>query len=357
MDNTTFRIADVAVEPSTLAAALQKRQIKLTRRTDPKIAGEQLLFSLPIGPYQQRWLYRVNAVEHSVVCSGGVTKTFFGHNVWVFRNEAVQLHTITEIVANGLVGLPGLAFPVPWVPVIERAEVTLHHTLPPDIDKADALRRLDLMLMTLKPSRYSNEGRTHDEPGTPRLGKTKSSRAFRAYDPAGKFGRRPDHIPPEAWERLCAAVMRDIRVEIMFNKRELAAAGLVSVAGWEDAAAVMRLLENRYRRFGLNVAFRADMPADFTPATVKANNPSFVSAIRHFFSNGERGAPPNSRGGGATRYKRFMLDMGYSTDVRFDRHPFLMHGLHEILWPEHAADLTDEIRRDPHLFKQWWHAA
>lgn len=355
MDNTTFRIVDVAVEPSKLAAALQERDIKLTRRTDPKVNGEQMLFSQPVGRHKQRWLFRVNPVEQTVVCSGGVTKTFFGHNVWVFRNEAVQLRTITKIVTDAIADLSGLVVPEAFSPVIERAELTRHHALPDDIDKADALRRLDLMQMTLLPSRYSNEGRNHDDPGTTRIGKTKSSRAFRAYDPAGKFGRRPAHIPPDAWHWLCGFVARDIRAEFMLNKRELEAAGLDAIDAWEDDAVVSRLLESRYQRFGLSVAFRADN-TDFTVESVRAKHPSFVEAARYFFSGGERGTPPNPRSGGTARYKRFMLDNGYCTDVPFDRHPFLMHGLHNILQPGLAADLPLEIRRNTDLFGQWWNA-
>lgn len=356
MDNTTFRIVDVAVEPSELVAALKQRGIRLTRRTDPKVEGELLQFALPIGPYKPRWLFRINPVERSIGCSGGVTKTFFGHNVWVFRNEAVQLRTIVKIVAGAIADLPGVSIPDGFVPIIERAELTRHHALPDDSDKADALRRLDLMQMTLLPSRYSNEGRNHDDPGTTRIGKNKSSRAFRLYDPAGKFGRRPAHIPPEAWARLCAAVLRHLRAEVMFNKRELESANLDSIDAWEDDAVVTKLLESRYQRFGLSVAFRADQAPDFTPATVGLRHPSYLPYIRHFFSAGAKGNPPNPRSGSAKRYKDFMLENGYSTAVPFDRHQYLVHGLHEILRPELAADLAPEIRSDKALFRQWWNA-
>jgi hypothetical protein len=359
MDNTTFRIVDIAVEPSELAIALAQRKVKLTRRTNPKLNTEEMLFSLPIGPYKGRWLFRVNLTDGSVACSGGVTKTFFGHNLYVFTNEAVQLRAVTQIVSNGLRDLPGLVLQDEFEPVIERAEVTLHHTLPVEIDKSDAQRRLDLMQMTLLPSRYSNEGRNHDNPGTTRIGKTKSSRACRIYDPCIKFADklkdkgRPPHIPVESWCALCASVERDLRVELMFDKRELESASLDTIAGWEDASVVKRLLENRYQRFGLSIDFKADQEG-FTPTLVYAEHPTFVEYARHFFKNGEEGKAPNPRSGSTARYKNYMLEHGYNVDVLFARHQYLVHGLHEILRPDRAAVLPLELRRDPYLFGHWW---
>jgi len=358
MDNSSFRILDTIINPSELVAALAQRKIKVTHRTDPKRSSQEILFSLPIGPHKGRWLYRVNLTNRSIGCSGGVTTTFFGHNLHVFTNEAVQLRTITEIVSAPLLELPGLMLPRDFEPVIERVELTRHHAIPDGIDKADALRRIDQMQMVLLPSRYSNEGRTLDNPGTIRIGKSKSSRACRTYDPCIKFvnkknNGRPANIPVEAWTALCNAIEWHLRVEIMFNKRELESAGLDTIAGWEDAAAVMRLLENRYQRFGLSVDFRADRNG-FTPASVYAKHPTFVEYAQYFFSAGKEGIAHNPRSGAAPRYKKYMLEHGYNVDVPFERHKFLVHGLHEILRPDRAAELPLELRRNSDLFGQWW---
>jgi hypothetical protein len=361
MDNSSFRIVDTAVEPSKLAASLAQRRVKVTRRTDPKENSEEMLFSLPIGPYKARWLFRIDLTKQSVSCSGGVTKTFFGHNLFVFTNEAVQLRAIVQIVSDILRGLPGMGLPEQFEPVIERVELTRHHTLPPEINKADAQRRLDLMQMTLLPSRYSNEGRNHDNPGTTRIGKTKSSRACRIYDPCIKFSEglknkgRPSHISLESWSELCTAVEQDLRVEIMLNKRELESVGFDTTAGWEDAHKVLALLESRYQRFGLSLAYRADQ-AGFTPESVRAQHPTFVEYARHFFSNGAKGSPPNPRSGATSRYKKYMLEHGYNVDVPFERHQYLVHGLHETLRPDRAAELALELRRNLELFGQWWNS-
>lgn len=358
MDNTSFRILDTTINSFELVTALAQRKIKVTHRTDPKRNTEEILFSLPIGPYKGRWLYRVNLTDRSIGCSGGVTTTFFGHNLHVFTNEAAQLRAITQIVSNPLRDLTGLLLPEQFEPVIERAELTRHHIIPDSIDKADALRRIDQMQMVLLPSRYSNEGRTLDNPGTIRIGKSKSSRACRTYDPCIKFiqkknNGRPAHIPVEAWTSLCNAIEWHLRVEIMFNKRELESAGLDTIAGWEDSATVMRLLESRYQRFGLSVAFRADQDG-FTPASVYAKHPTFVEYAKHFFSNGKKGSAFNPRSGSTPRYKKYMLEHGYDVDVPFARHEFLVHGLHEVLRPDRAAELPLELRRNPDLFRQWW---
>jgi hypothetical protein len=359
MDNATFRIPDVRIARSALTKTLVHRKIKLTRRTNADPVSEEMLFSLPIGPYRARWMIRLNLTHGSVTCSGGVTRTFFGHNLYVFANEAIQLQTITKLVSTALRELPGLILPDEFEPFIERVELTRHHTLPPEFDKEDAQRRIDLMLMTLFPSRYSNEGRNHDNPGTTRIGKTKSSRVCRIYDPATKFDERlkekgrPAHIPLDDWTALCNACDRHLRVEIMLNKRELESVSLNRLSGWTDASVVLSLLESRYRRFGLSVKYRADQDG-FSPEFVGDKHPTFVGYARYFFSAGARGTAPNTRSGSTPRYKKFMLAHGYNVDAAFARHKFLAHELHEVLRPDRASNLPQDIRRNQILFRRWW---
>jgi hypothetical protein len=353
MDNLTFDLLDAAIGVPLLTKCLAEQMIKLTRRTDPELGSEQFLFSLPIGPHRMRWLFRANPPTSRITCSGGMTKTLYGHNVWVFGDEAMQLDAITRIITDRLCGFAGVTLSPDAGIEVKRVELTRHHELPDGVEKSEALRRLDEMLMTLLPGRYSNEGRNHDTPGTTRIGKTKSNRAFRSYDPASKFGKRPAHVSPAIWEELCQACAREIRLEFMFNKRELQAVGLDAIAGWKDTALVERLLENRYRRFGLSVAFRADQEG-LTPKAVRDAHPSFVEPARHFFTEGVRGAQSNPRNGGSARFKRFMLDHGYCVDVPFTRHRFLVHGLHEVLRRDRAAELPAGLAANRELFGRWW---
>jgi hypothetical protein len=353
MDNLTFDLLDVAIDVPALADCLVTQKVKLTRRTDPELGLELLLFSLPVGPHRMRWLFRANPLTGRVTCSGGMTKTLYGHNVWVFGDEAMQLDAITRIMAQGLRSIVGLTLSRDAGIEVKRVELTRHHELPDGVGKAEALRRLDQMLMTLLPGRYSNEGRNHDAAGTTRIGKTKSSRIFRSYDPASKFGRRPAHVSQIIWDELCQACARHLRLEFMFNKRELQAAGLDAVTAWEDAALVERLLESRYRRFGLSVAFRADQQG-LTPKAIWDKHPSFVEPARYFFTDGVRGFGSNPRNGGNARFKRFMLDHGYCVDVPFARHGFLVHGLHEVLRHERAAELPPRLAVNQELFGRWW---
>lgn len=353
MDNTTIAISDVAVEPSTLAAGLAQAKIKLTRRSDPAMPGEQMLFSLPIGPHQQRWLFRVGAASGTITCSGGVTKTFFGHNLYVFTNEGDQLEAIAKILTDALRKVPGLTVPEQAQISVDRAELTRHHALPPEVSKKDALERLDRMQMVLLPTRYSNEGRTLDDPGTIRIGKTKSSRVCRIYDPAIKFAKRPAHIPMAFWNALCTSRLQELRVEIMLNKRELKSAKLDVIPAWHDQTRVLKQVEKRYRRFGLSVPFRSDK-LGVTSLEMKEDHPAWYDAAMHFFSGGNYGTPLNPRSGSTTRFKGFMLDRGYCVDIPFDRHVHLAHGLHEHLQPATAATIAVELKEDKALFRKWW---
>ncbi len=209
------------------------------------------------------------------------------------------------------------------------------------------------MMMALQPNRYSNEGRTHDNPGTTRLGKTKSTRVCRIYDPASKFGKRPLNIAPEAWNALCIYCKEQLRVEIMFNKRELESAGLDNIEDWNTPEAIEDMLEIRYRRFGLSVNYKADH-TDFTVEKVTKEHPTFVPYARHFFTGGRDGTPPNPRSGSTARFKTYMLENGYDVDVPFERHKYLVHGLHNALQHDLTADLPPELCGVEGLCICWW---
>jgi hypothetical protein len=49
-----------------------------------------------------------------------------------------------------------------------------------------------------------------------------------------------------------------------------------------------------------------------------------------------------------------MLDHGYCVDVPFARHGFLVHGLHEVLRHERAAELPPGLAANQELFGRWW---
>jgi hypothetical protein len=355
MDNLVFTIKGAVIDAPKLKATLIGMGINVSTKTLAKQGKEVMTFSMPIGPHGARWLFRINPAEGTISCSGGVTKTFFGHNVWVFNNEATQMVAIMGIVCDALARLAGLSLPSDSSAYKnERVELTAHYVLPDEIPVKQALDALDLHFMTLFPNSYSPpEGKTHDKLGVVRLGKTKSTRSCRAYDPAAKFGNRPDHVPEASWDLLKSSCERHLRVEIIFNKRELEVAGLNMAADWNDKAKVAKLISDRYNKLGLSVQFQAGKD-HFKPAEVRASNPSYVEYLRHWFSDGKNGTAPNKRNGSFNRFKQFMTEKGYRYEVSFARHEYLIHGLHEVLVPERAAVVPDEVRKAPNLFHKWW---
>ena len=111
MDNLSYRIADATIDVPTLLKALHSAGINVSHKTLPKTGTELIMFSLPIGKYAARWMFRLNLTDRTITCSGGVTKTFFGHNVWVFKNEATQLEAIISIIGADLQKIGGIELP------------------------------------------------------------------------------------------------------------------------------------------------------------------------------------------------------------------------------------------------------
>jgi len=354
MDNLSYRITHTDIDVPTLVAYLTDAGIPVSRKTSPKKNNELITFSLPIGQYRCRWMFRCNVKDRTINCSGGVTKTFFAHNVWVFKKEALQLAAITDIVAADLVKIDGITLPTAKTFItIERVEVTRHHELPSPVTKAEAINSLSTMFVTMFANRHFRNGATHDEPGTTGLGMSKSSRVCRVYDPSSKFKEKPEHIPDSAWDALRAQCENHLRVELIFGKRELKSVGLDAVAAWDSADKIEQLIKKRYEDYCLSVRFNASdnglLPADF-----QSTNPAYVEAARHFFTDGVKGKKIDSRNGTSNRFKQFMAAKGYCTDVAFSRHSHLVHGLDSILQSPLAAELPDELRTHRDLFTFWW---
>lgn len=352
MDNLSYRIVGVQIDVPALVQYLQAMGVPVSRKSIPKQKDELITFSLPIGNHNCRWMFRCSLKNRSIACSGGVTKTFFGHNVWVFTNEFEQLLAIIAIIAVDLQKIRGVTLPAHLSSVtVERVEVTRHHGLDGLMSKRQAIDLLAAMFMAIFPRRHFRNGATHNEPGTTGIGLNKSTRVCRVYDPILKFEEKPAHVQEDMWVALRNECERHLRVELMFAKRELQSAGLSTVAAWRDHALVEQLVEKRYKDYGLSVAFSTKA---LRFEEVIATNPAFVEAARFFFTEGKRGTLIDMRNGSSNRFKQYMAAKGYRIDVPFGHHRHLAHGLSAFLQPRLAAELSDDLRANRNLFSFWW---
>jgi len=297
-------------------------------------------------------MFRCSLKDRSIACSGGVTKTFFGHNVWVFTKEFEQLRAIIAIVAADLQKIGGITLPASLTAVtVVRVEVTRHHRLDGSVSKRLAIDRLAAMFMAMFPARHFRNGATHDEPGTTGIGLSKSTRVCRVYDPFFKFKEKPEHVQEDVWIALRDECERHLRIELMFAKRELQSAGLSTVAAWADHTLAEKLVSKRYNDYGLSVTFSTE---ELRHDDVIATNPAFVEAARFFFTEGARGTQIDPRNGSSNRFKQYMAVKGYCTDVPFSHHAHLAHGLGTILQPQLAAELSRDLSANRNLFSFWW---
>lgn len=217
MDNLSYRIAGVDIDVPALVANLEAMGVPVSRKTIPKRKDELITFSLPIGKHKTRWMFRCSLEDRSIACSGGVTKTFFGHNVWVFKKEIGQLLAIISIIAADLQKIGGIILPMSLTDItVERMEVTRHHCLENMVTKRQAIDRLDAMFMAMFPGRHFHNGATHNEPGTTGIGLHKSTRVCRVYDPVFKFKEKPEHVREDAWSVLHDECELHLRVELIF---------------------------------------------------------------------------------------------------------------------------------------------
>lgn len=360
MDNLRAGIKGVTFDMRELRASLAKAKIKPSIKYDEEQRILEIRFSSPVGKHRERWLFRLYPQRDYLTLSGGVTKTFFGHNLWVFNNEYEQLKAITKIVTDRLSELEGIRLPDSpstgsfGAVVVERVELTNHFALPAGITLQEAIERLDRLFKALFPKRRDRDGDTfHDEPGTTSIGKNKSSKVCRVYPAAVKFGDAPRHMSAIAWSALVEACVRHLRIEVIMQPRDLVRLGLQSVEAWRDSSKVKSFLANKYRHYGLTVAYQTSAD-DLSPPEVRETNPTFVEYARHWFTDGVRGTPPNKRSGSANRFRQYMLEHGYNIKLPFAHHEYLAHGLHDYLDPAQRVVLSEDVRRHRDLFEKWW---
>ena len=359
MDNLKARFSNAYVNVQTLFEGLSSDGIKPKAKIGASAQVEEITFSVPVGRYRTNWFVRVCLESNSVTISGGVTKTFFDHNAWVFNNEYVQLKAILDIVVRRLARIEGLRLPLRLLQgdfsdvAIERVELTNHHVLPEQETQFSAINKVDTLFKVLFPKRRHRYGDTLDQPGVTSIGRTKSTKECRVYDPNEKYRLKPAHVSQETWDALFANCKRELRVEMIMSDREIVQLEMTSVDAWQDNSRIQEFLEKKYRRFGLNVAHNTLMDV-LLPADVLATNPTFVDYARYWFTAGERGLAPNKRSGSYNRFRTYMESKGFNINVTFERHKLLAHGLHDFLKPSLRAELPSLLRCNPDLFYRWW---
>src|ERR1017187_5288895 len=195
MDNLKARMSNVKFQIDQLQAALAAEGIKVSVKYNTNSAVEEIRFSIVVGKHKERWLIRLYPALGSLTISGGVTKTFFGHNLWVFNNEYVQLQAIIGILAKRLSEIQGITLPDTLGAglfdsvLVERVELTNHHALTPPLTQAKAISRVRTTFKVLAPNRLGGQPDTFDDPGAPAIGTNKSTKECRVYDPTVKFAK------------------------------------------------------------------------------------------------------------------------------------------------------------------------
>jgi hypothetical protein len=351
MDNLKVKLSNIQLDCDRFIDGLTAQGMQVTARYGAGRHIAAIKFSCPMGKFKERWLISVEPRSARLTVSGGVTKTFFGHNLWVFNNEGVQLKTILGILVRRISKLDGLALSQsPQDISIERVEVTNHFALPPSVEPSEAINKLDVLFKALFAGRSFRNGETLEAPGTIGVGLSKSNRICRIYDPDWK--ERPSHISAESWNQLVGACDRHLRVENIILSRDMQRWELGSVSAWEDDTKIREYLEDRFRYLGLSFEYKFDIDGPCNDAL--SLNQKFLEYAFHWASEGKRGVEPDKRSGSYGRFKKRMEELGFDVTVSFLRHELLAHGMHDILKPAMRADLPMEVRTNAELFDFWW---
>lgn len=343
MDNITLIFTDLKI-------AEQKVRDFLKNEKDarPSFKPDTIMFSRWVGKYKSKWLFDINPKKGTIRCSGGPTTTFFGFNAWVSIKEHAQMEAIVGILLNKLRGIEGVTFPTKIDPLVYRVEITNLYPFASLAEIGEAEIAIYQSLVARYPKRVQIAGASIEVPGTVRVGQSKSTSTLRLYPEASKFDSKPEHVEQDLWNQLNSELKRYMRVESMFDSRQLKTAGLSRASAWKEADCAKALVDRRMTDAGL----RGARPQNHAALDKElASKPHLqTKQVINNWKNG-KDIPKNGTWSSA---QILVKKHGFDLSKPFAHQKQLDHGFSDYFTEVKVYELAKELRLNKALFNRWW---
>jgi hypothetical protein len=343
MDNITLIFTDLKIEELKVRDFLKNEM-----NARPSFKPDTIMFSRWVGDHKSKWLFDINPKKGTIKCSGGPTTTFFGFNAWVSIKEHAQIEAIVGILLKKLRGIEGVSFPVNSDPIVHRIEITNLYPFTSLAEIGEAESAIYHSLVARYPKRVQIAGASIEVPGTVRVGQNKSTSTLRLYPEALKFDSKPDHIEQHLWNDLSSVLKCYMRVESMFDSRQLKTAGLSRASAWKEADCVKALVNNRMIDAGL----RGVRPQNLAALDKElASKPLLqTNQLINDWKNGK----DVTKNGTWSSAQKLVKRHGFDLSKPFAHQRQLDHGFSDFFTEDKVYELVKELRLNKGLFNRWW---
>lgn len=343
MDNITLIFTDLKIEEQKVRDFL-KNDVKAR----PSFKPDTIMFSRWVGKYKSKWLFDINPKKGTIKCSGGPTTTFFGFNAWVSIKEHAQMEAIVGILLDKLTGIKGITVPAKSDPLVHRVEITNLYPFASLAEIGEAESAIYHALVARYPGRVQIAGASIEVPGTVRVGQSKSTSTLRLYPEASKFDSKPVHIEQALWNQLNFELNRNMRVESMFDSRQLKAAGLSRASAWKEANCVKALVDKRMTDAGL----RGVLPQNLAALDKELASKPLLQT-NQLISEWRNGKDVTKNGTWSSA-QTLVRKHGFDLSKPFAHQKYLDHGFSDYFSEDKVYELSKELRLNKALFNRWW---
>lgn len=327
-----------------------------TKQSAPRDSGKTFLFSLKVGPHEAVWKVEGNRHKRTISLSGDASRTFFGHDMLISRNEHQQMAALVKILRAALAGaVAGLEVPLNNIVLVNEASIVRHFAVGDIEAQRDAMNKIYRNLVARFEGDVRWEGETLTSPGMLTIRRRGVGEVLRIHSATDMRNLSLWIFEQDApHKEVSDAYDRHLRFEFILGKKFLAKQRLDSTADWHDSQPVSRCLDHLFESYGFSVHRRSDLAGRPNETQDLGLAPGEINALIDDWRREKRICGNDVWGSSLRKAKEFLAKAGFDIFIAPKHHHWLAHGLHDLLKPESAAIFSPGLRANDKLFGRWW---
>jgi len=308
-----------------------------------------------VGQHDEIWKIEGHRNKRTISVSGDASRTFFGHDLLISRNEHEQMTALAKILRAALSTVTGLQMSQNNIVLVDEVTIVRHFVVGNMETQREAIHKLYRNLVARFVGVVYLEGETIRSPGIVTVN-------FRATGEIIKIQSAADLINPSMWtspddeknKPVFDAYNQHLRFEFTVGHKPLADCGLRSTMGWLFDLSTNDYIDRLFKSFGLSSHYRADVAGLPNDEKVTGHGADEANGLIDAWKQGEYVRGNNVRGSPFQKAKEFLNDAGFDIDILPEHHHWVSHGLHDLLQPKNSAKFSRELRDDVGIFDRWW---
>lgn len=342
--SVTFQNVDIDTNHPNFLLSNQRVRGKSRKFSPvPNHSAKTFSFYLHVGKHAEQWKVEGDFSKRTISLSGDASRTFFGHDLLIAKNEHLQMAVLVKILRAVLATVRGLKMRQNNIVLVNEASIVRHFAVGDIEAQREAMNKLYRNLVARFEGDVNHEGETFTSPGVVTVKRRGIGEVLRIHS-ATDLRNLSLRIFEEYMQHdeILDAYNQHLRFEFTLGKKLLSKHHLASTANWRLDRPANNCLDHLFKSFGLSAQCCNDLTRLSSDAkghrvgAEKANTLIDDGMIR------------------LREADEFMSDAGFDIFIAPEYHHWLEHGLHDQLQPDKAAQFSLQLRANADLFGRWW---